>query len=151
MLGNRDECRLVVRRRIDRRQAVETSWNTSSDVSSENAVLGCCVQPLEEGEPGRVCGRRAVEAGDLLDHDVRMSLDIARGRIDLLRRGEEVLVRVDEVARLEVPDRYLDREVGGRLDRRPIQREHKLGRGHVRHHGDGAHSVHMPTTVAARS
>ena len=70
---------------------------------------------------------------------MRVALDVARGRVDLLRRGEEVLGGVDEEARVEVPDRHLDREVRVRLDRRPVRGEDELGRGHVRRRRDDTH------------
>lgn len=69
---------------------------------------------------------------------MRVADNVAR-RIDLLWRREEVRIRVDEVAGLEVLDGHLDREVLVRGDRCAIGGEDELASGHVRGCGDDSH------------
>ena len=138
VLCNSDEDGLVVRGGVDRGKAVGSSRETTRDVSGEDAVLRGAVEALEERELGRVEGRGLVERGEGLDDDVRVAGDVAVGR-DRLGRGEVVLVRVHERARVQVLDRHLDREVLVRGDRLPVLGEHELGRGHVRLCGDDTH------------
>ena len=138
MLCDRDKRRLVVRRSVNGREAVEACWNAVRDISGEDTIHGRRVQPLEEHELGRVRGRRAVEAGELVDHDVRVALDIPL-RVHLLGRGEVVFRRVHEVSRFEIDDCHLDREVGVGLERGSVRWDDELGRRHVRHRGEYAH------------
>ena len=138
VLSDRDERRLVVRSSVDRGETVSTSRETTADNDAEHTALGDVVQALEEHELSGVRGRRRVERRDGVDDDVGVALDIAL-RVHDLGRGEVVLVRVREVARLEVADRHLDREVRVGLDRREVRRELELGRRHVRRRRDDAH------------
>ena len=128
----------MVRGRVDARNAVRALRQTISDLSSEHTTLRLVVQTLEERKRARVRRGRVLHAVHLLDHDVRVSLDVA-GVVDLLGRGEVVLRCVHEVARDEVLDRHLDGEVRVRGDGGAALREHELGRGHVRERGDDAH------------
>ena len=138
MLCDRDKRRLVVRRRVNGREAVEARRKAVRDVSGEDTIRGRRVQPFEEHELGRVRRRRAVEAGEFVDHDVRVALDIPL-RVHLLGRGEVVFRRVHEVSRFEIDDCHLYREVGVGLERGPIRWHDELGRRHVRRRGEYAH------------
>ena len=139
VLCDSDESGLVVRRRVDRGDAVRTGGKTAGDISGEDAVLRGRVETLEEHELGRVRRRLAVQAGERVDDDVRVAVDVARRGVDLLGCGEVVLGRVHEIACDEVPDGHLDREVLVRGNGGAVLREHELGRGHVREGGDNAH------------
>ena len=130
--------RRVARPRQAQAGGSEARRKAVRDVSGEDTIRGRRVQPLEEHELGRVRRRRAVEAGEFVDHDVGVTLDIPL-RVHLLGRGEVVLGRVHEVARLEIDDRHLDREVRVRLDRGPVCWHDELGRRHVGHCGEYAH------------
>ena len=138
VLRNSDKSRLVVRRSVDRRKTVRALRETARDDRGEHAVLRGVVEALEEDELARVRHLRRLERRDLLDDDVRVALDVAL-RVHLLRRGEVVVVRVHEVARLEVVDRHLDREVLVRGHLAVVRREDELGRGHVRRRRDDPH------------
>ena len=138
VLGNGDEGRLVVRGGVDRGETVGTSRKTSGDISSEDVIHSLAVETLEEGEAGRVCRGRLLKRVDRLDDDVRVALDLALC-VDLLGRGEVVLIRVHEVAGLKVVDCHLDRELGVRLDRLEVHRELELARWHVRRGRDDTH------------
>lgn len=138
VLGNGDKDRLMVGGSVDRRKAVRAGRETRGDICGEDAVLRDVVETLEEGELGRVRGGRLVDSAELLNDDVRVALDVARG-VHLLRRGEVVLVRVHEVARLEVVDGHRDGERRVGLHGAEVLGERELGRGHVRRRGDDAH------------
>ncbi len=131
VLRDGDERRLVVRRRVDRCEAVHASGETAGDGSREDAVRGLVVQALEEDELRRVRGGRLVERGERVDGDVRVAGDVTSS-VDRLRGREVVRVRVREEASVEVTDRHLDGEVLVGGDGRAVLREHELGRGHVR-------------------
>lgn len=122
--------RLVVRRRVDARDPVRALGEAVRYLGRKHTTLRGIVQALEERELRRVRGRRVLDAVDLLDHDVRVSLDVARV-VDLLRRAEVVRRRVHEVARREPADRHLHGERRVRLDCVQVLREHKLGGRHV--------------------
>lgn len=138
MLGNGDECRLVVRRSVDGCKTVCASGETCSDVGVKNTANSSFVQSLEECELCRVCRSRLSRGGHLLDDDVRVADDLA-GRVDLLGCGKVVLVRIHEVARLEVGDRHFDRECRVRSDDSSVRGELELGRRHLRLGGDDTH------------
>lgn len=146
MLGDSNEDGLVVRRRVDRRKTVSTSRETARNGDGKNAALVLVVEALEERKGVRVRGHCRVQRGKFLDDDVRVATDVALV-VDNLRRGEEVLLRVDEVARLEVLDRHLDGEVGVGRDRRAILGVDKLGRGHVRRRRDDTHRRRVTGTL----
>ena len=59
--------------------------------------------------------------------------------VQLLRRREVVLLRVDEVTGLEVLDCHLDGKGGVGSDLTVVCGEHKFGGGHDCLGGDGAH------------
>ena len=138
VLGNSDERRLVVRSGVDGRKTVGSGGETRGNIGSEDAVLRGVVETLEEREDLRVRRGRISERVDRFHYDVRVALDVA-GAADLLGCSEEVLVRVDEEARVEVVDRHLDGEVLVRGDGRAVLGEDELGRRHVRRRGDDAH------------
>ena len=126
MLGNSNEDGLMVGGGIDRSETVGTSGQTTCDISRQDTTLSFVVQTLEEGELSRV---RRLSRGDglnLLDDDVRVTLDITLS-VDLLRSGEVVLVGVDEVTGLEVLDGHRNRESGVGLDSLTVNRECELG------------------------
>lgn len=139
VLRNCHENGLVVRGSVDSRYPVDTLGQPTLDGRRELAVLRDRVQACEEGELGRVRRLGLVEAGDLLDDDVRVAEDEARARVHLLRRGEEVRVRVHEPARLDVLDREHNREVRVRGDRAEVRRVDELRGGHRGRGRDHAH------------
>jgi len=62
VLGDRGEHRLVVRRGVDRKEAVGTRGETLCDVSGNNTVaIGGGVDALEESELGHIGGLGLVE------------------------------------------------------------------------------------------
>lgn len=63
--------------------------------------------------------------------------------VQLLRRGEVILLRVYEVASLEVLDRHLDGEGGVGRDLAVVGGEHELRRGHDCFGGDRAHGCRV--------
>lgn len=138
VLRNRDKHRLVVSSRVDRRQAVGSRRETTSDVGGESAVLGGIVETLEERELLRVRDRRLLERVEEVDDDVRVALDVAV-RLDDLRRREVVLVRVHEETSLKVVDVHGNRERRVLVDDRAVSREDELRRRHVALRGDDTH------------
>lgn len=138
MLCDSDEHGLVVRGRVDRRNLVRARGETAGDHSAENAVFRDIVETLEKVELRRVGGRSARERVYRLDDDVRVAINqvVATER---LRGGEEVRVRVDEKAGVDVLDRELHCEVRVRLDRVEVLREDELRGGHGGGGGDHAH------------
>lgn len=138
MLSHSYEDRLVIRRRVNRRHSISASWETTGNRSSEDAALGLVVETLEERELGRVGGLRAVKRRNRLDDDVGVARDFALC-VNLLWRGEVVLVRVHKVACRKVLDGHRNREVLVRRDVIAVLRAHELGGGHVRRRSDDAH------------
>ena len=137
-LCNSDERGLVVCGRVDGRKTVGASRETASHISGEDTVGRDAVETLEEHELGRVRDSGLRDAAELLDDDVRVALD-EPGRVHDLRRHVERRRGVREVARLEVVDRHLDREVCVRGDGATVRREHELGRRHLGLSGDETH------------
>lgn len=123
---------------VDGAEAVGTSGKTVGDVSSENTVLGRIVQTLEEGEDSGVGGGGLLNAGQELNDDVRVTLNISTA-VRELGGGEVVLVRVHEESSLEVGDGHGDREGGVGLDDITVLGGLELGRRHVRLCGDHTH------------
>lgn len=139
VLCDGNERRLVVRSRVDRRKAVEASGEASGNIRGKNTTNILVVQTLEEDKVVQgVCRRRRVKGGKGVDDDVRVSPDVAL-RVDDLGRREVVLLRVHEVACLQVLDCHLDSEVRVRGDRRTVRREDELGRWHVRRRRNNTH------------
>lgn len=100
VLGDRREDGLVVRRGVDREEAVRARGEALGHVGGHDAVaVRGRVDALEEGERFRVGGLRLVERGEGLDDDVRVPDDGARV-VDLRGRGVVVGLRVGEGAEL---------------------------------------------------
>lgn len=70
MLSDGHEDRLMISSSVDRRDLVETSRKTASDISSQDAIDGGSVQSLEEGELPWIRWSRLIKSGELLDNDV---------------------------------------------------------------------------------
>lgn len=139
VLRDRGQNRLMVRRRVNRRQLVHARGEPASHLRLEHPIrTRRAVQPLEERKDRGVRHRRRRQRRDLLDDDVRVPDDDAL-RVQLLRRGEVVLLRVHEVARLEILDAHLHGEVRVRGDGPGVLREEELRGGHRRLGRDGAH------------
>lgn len=81
--GTEDGC--MVFTSVDGSHAENTRGKTTCDISRQDAVLCLSVQTLKEDEFLRI-GRRSIgQGGDLLDDDVRVTLDLTLS-IELLRR-----------------------------------------------------------------
>lgn len=128
----------MVRGGVDRRETISASRETGGDIRGEDTVLGGVVQTFEEGKVRGVGRLRGGEGVDGFDDNVRVALDVA-ATADLLGRGEEVFIRVDEVAGVEVRDGHLDGERLVLLDDGAVGWEDELRRGHVRRRGDDTH------------
>ena len=89
VLRDSDKDRLVVRGGVDRRKTVDTSGETTGNVSREDTVRRGGVQALEERELGRVRGRGLVERGERLVAIEVHALALAR---DLVLEVGEVLL-----------------------------------------------------------
>jgi len=113
-----------------------------ADCGGKDTALSRVVQALEEGEDVRVGGA----AGHLLNNDVRMAFDLALA-VELLRGSVVVGLGVDEVARFNVVDVNLDRElcVGG--DFLAVLGVGDLGGWHVGGGRDSAHGGRVTRTV----
>lgn len=147
MLRDRNKTRLVVRRGVDGREPVRALWKAIRDLNGHGAVrAGPGVDALEEGKGLRVQDLGGLEGIDRLDDKVGVADDVALA-VDLLRGGIVVLLRVHEVARLEVADRHLDRERRVGFDGVEVGRLHEFGRGHVRAARDHAHRGRVARTA----
>lgn len=96
---------------VDGCKTVATGGKTVCDVSSENTTLSSIVETLEERKLRGVGHSSRVNSVDLLNDDVRVTLD-STTRVDLLRGSEVVLLSVGEVTGLEVLDGHGNRESG---------------------------------------
>jgi hypothetical protein len=145
MLSDRNEHRLMVRRRVDTRKPVHTRGEPIRHVGRNDTILLRTVDALEERELVRVCRGRLVEGLELLDDDVRVADDLSLC-VHLLGCGVVVGLRVDEVACLDVVERHLDRERLVGLDGPAVRREHELRGRHVRRRGDDTHRSRVAGT-----
>ena len=109
MLSDGDEGRLMVGSSVDGREFVDTSGETSCDISGENAVLCSAVKTLEESEFSGISWGGLVDGAELLHNDVRVTDDLTLS-VQLLRCGEVVGFCVHEVTSLHVLDRHGDGE-----------------------------------------
>jgi len=109
MLSDGGDNRLMVRRCIDGRELIKACGKTVGDISSEFTARGGGIQALEESKLFRIGGSGLVERGELLDDDVRVTLDLTLC-VELLGCGKVVLLRVDEETGLHVLDLHCDRE-----------------------------------------
>lgn len=109
MLSDGGDNRLMVRRCIDGRELIKACGKTVGDISSEFTAHSGGIQALEESELFGIGGRGLVERSELLDNDVRVTLDLTLC-VELLGCGKVVLLRVDEETGLHVLDLHLHRE-----------------------------------------
>jgi len=123
---------------VDGRHAVRAGRKTARNISREHTVNSSIVEALKELERGGVGGRGLGDVLELLDDDVRVTLNLTLA-VRNLRRGKEVGRRVHEEARIEVLDCHLDREVRVCLDRCKVGREDEFRRGHRRSRRDHTH------------
>lgn len=114
-MSNSDKHRLMVSSTVDGSETVDTSRETVGHISSQNTVGSLVVQTLEERETSGVGGGSLVESLDLLNNDVRVTLDIT-STVNLLGSSEIVLLSVGEETGLEVADGHRDGERGVSLD-----------------------------------
>ena len=84
MLSNGYDDWLMVRRRVDRRKFVEPGFETIGDIGSQLAALSSSVQALEEGKFLGVGGRCLVNGAQLLNDNMRVTLDLPL-LVELLR------------------------------------------------------------------
>ena len=138
MLRDSNEDRLVVRRGVDRGQAVHTRGETRSDVCTDNAINRGGVDTLEECEDAGVRRGGLVDRVQFLNDDVRVADDGALC-IDLLGRGVVVGLSVHERAGLDVVDRHVDCEGLVGWDRTEVRWERELRGRHVRRRSDNTH------------
>ena len=125
MLSDGYNDRLMISRRVDRRKLVESGLETVRDIGSQLTTCSSSVQALEERKLLGVGGRCLVEGIQLLNDDVRVTLDLAV-RVELLRSCEVVGLSIDEETCLHVLDRHLDSESLPSLDRPKVLREGEL-------------------------
>ena len=104
----------MVARRVDGGDTVNTSWKAVGNISSQNTVLRCVIETLEEGEDLWVQGRRRVERCHLLDGNVTVALDNTTDQ--LLRSGIVSVGRVRERSGNQILDLEGDGEWGVRSD-----------------------------------
>lgn len=138
VLSNRNEHRLMVRRRVDARKFVDTSRQSTRHSHTNRAIDSSTVNTLKERKLRGIRGRRLRQAAQLFDHHVGMSDDVPL-RVDLLRSGVIVRRRVHEVAELEVLDVHDDVKVGVRGDGAKVGRVGELRGGDVGAGGDDTH------------
>lgn len=131
---------------VDRRDLVNTSWETVRDISSENTTLSGSVKTLEEGEHLGVGWGGLVEGLELLNDDVRVALDLSLA-VELLGRGEVVAVCVDEEAGLHSTDGHGDGELLVGLDGITVLGVGELRRGHVVSRGEDTHGCGVARTT----
>lgn len=137
----------MVRGGVDGREPVGARWETVGHIDGNGTVLGGgCVDALEEREGRGVQDVRRRERIDGLYDEMGVADDVALG-VHLLRRRIIVCVRVDKVARLEVLDRHLDRELRVRFDGVQVGRRDEFGGGHVRAARDHAHRSRVARTA----
>ena len=130
MLSDGQKNRLVVGSGVDRGHLVDTRRESIGNVSCENSVDSSCVEALEEREPAWIGGSGLGKRIELFDDDVGVAPDLAL-RVQLLRRGEVVQLRVHKVTGLESGDGDGDGERLVGSDGATVERERELGRGHV--------------------
>jgi len=109
VLGDRDQARLVVPGRINRRKFVSTCREALVDGSSKDTVVSLVVQAFEEGEHIGVRRLRRVDRVDFLNHDVGVAGDLPLV-VELLGRSEIVLVGISEKTSFHAFDSHLDGE-----------------------------------------
>lgn len=139
MLGDGDEHRLVVRRRVDRAHLVEALRQTRRDGDRQDTVDCRIVHALEEGKLVGVAWLGLLEAREGLDDHMRMANNVPV-LVNLLGRGKVRRGRVGEGAGGEVLDRELDveRRVRGG-DVAQVGRVLEFHGRHVRRRRDDAH------------
>ena len=125
MLSNGYDDWLMVRRRVDGRKLVESRLETIGDIGSQLSALSSSVQAFEEGKFLGVGGLCLVNGAQLLNDDMRVTLDLAL-LVELLRSREVVGLCIDEETCLHVLDCHLDSESLPGLDRPKVRREHEL-------------------------
>jgi len=109
MLSDGGDNRLMIRSCIDGRELIKACGKTVGDISSEFTAHSGGIQALEESERFGIGGSGLVERGELLDNDMRVTLDLTLC-VELLGCGKVVLLCVDEETSLHVLDLHLDRE-----------------------------------------
>ena len=67
----------MVRSRVDRRDLVNAGGQAPSYSSCQYSILGRAVQAFEERKLLWICRRCLIKCGELLNHDVRVALDLA--------------------------------------------------------------------------
>ena len=142
MLSDGDESRLMVSSGVDGSETVDTSGETVSNISSQDTVSGLVVQTLEEGETSGVGGVGLGQGLQLLNNDVRVTLDIT-STVNLLRSSEVVLLSVGEESSLEVVDGHRDGERGVGLDGIAVLGVLELGGRHVGLSSDDTHGCRV--------
>lgn len=138
MLSNWHQKGLMVRRSVDRGQFVHALRQAALDSRTQHSVLSGAIQSLEECKLRWIERRRLCERVQLLDDDMRMSLDLAL-RIQLLRRREVICVWVDKETSFHALDPKLYCEILVRWNRIEISGVNEFGRGHVRRRGNHTH------------
>ena len=142
MLSDGDESRLMVSSGVDRSETVDTSGETVGNISSQDTVSGLVVQTLEEGETSGVGGVGLGQGLQLLNNDVRVTLDIA-STVNLLGSSEVVLLGVGEESSLEVGDGHRDGERSVGLDGIAVLGVLELGGRHVSLSSDDTHGCRV--------
>jgi len=79
VLGDGDDHRLVVRRRVDRADAVGTRGDTSGDGRGQDAVDTRIIDTLEENKLLGVVGGDLVDRREGLNDKVRVADDLSLG------------------------------------------------------------------------
>lgn len=128
----------MVRSRIDRRDLVKAGGQASSHISRQLSILGRAVQAFEERKLLWICRCRLIKRGELLNHDMRVALDLALP-IQLLGCGKIVLICVYEETSRHVLDCHLHGEVRVGFDGAQVRGKDKLSRRHIINGWDQTH------------
>jgi len=138
VLSDRDKRRLVVSSRVDRRHFVSPSRQSCGHVSGKETINRRGVQPLEKRKLGRVSRCGLAQRVECFDDDVRVTDDESLA-VQLLGCSKVVLLRVHEMASLEVGDGQRDHERLVGRDRSKVGGIHEFRGWHVRFRGDQTH------------
>lgn len=137
-MSNRGKNRLVVGCRVDRGELVHTRSETGRNLGRKNTTLGSGVQTLEKGELLRIGGGGLSQRCKLLNHDVRVTLDLPLG-VDLLGSREVVVGGVYEKAGLHLRNCHRDGECFVSLNCSKVLGEREFRRRHILCRRNAAH------------
>lgn len=131
MLGNSSNGRGVVRRSVDRSEAVVARWDTRGNGCRDDTIVICWgIDTLEEGERGRIEDRWIIESAHRLNDKVSVT-DEDLLAVELLRRHVVCLLCICENTGLHVVQDHFDGEGLVGRDGRKVDGVLELALGHV--------------------